>query len=1564
MQHFLPTLALLLTTCLAAAAPGQPAESTTAAEPTPAKPLAGVEREVRVQQYLESAQRKREAGDFEQALGDLRAANALVKKSRGDGHPDQLPLLDLAAEILVENDKMQEAEGPLQKAVGLREVLAREGQSSQEVPLAASLLLLGKVHASLGKYESVVEMLKKAVRMLDTSLGPEHEKTFQARRELAHSVQIFEETLGPEHPATLKALEELSAVQAALGDWPGAAANARKIIEVKQTKLGAANPETLEAVITLTDLIAHGGAADDAIALQAEAIAAAEEADAPATVLVPSLRHLATLHLANEDYSPAIDAFTQARDLATAHFGADGAEPLIDRLHLVDVAQKRGDGDPWDAHFEDVVARLRELAGQGDLRAAEGLRLAAGNLLAADSFDRASELFREALALDERLLGPAHVDVAIDQTGLGRCLVGNGDTKAAEALLRTALQTMQREHGPAHAATLEVLTRLAECAVRAGDAKAAEQSVTQILERRVPRQGAHAEEEFCRLVDAAAGLCEKAGDAGKGGALRTKLVAIRRSQFGEMHEHVADVLVSMANARQAARDFTAATAMYEEGIGIYESAVGAEHPDIAAALLPLSRALRAAGKNDEAERALRRALGIWEATVGPDHEVTLATVKPLAIVLLALDRAAEAIPLMERLLAGLDADPGAEGGEKVKLLTKLAEVRESVGEADAARRDLRRAIEIEMQLADTGRPGSATDLADIARLQQLLGDDEAAAENLARARAMAAKLPDAKDQIAKIEATAKPARKPAAAAPAADKPAPPPTLSADAVIAAARSKYRLDKRSEARGIVEKALGQLAGAGVERALLLAALAEMRERTTDYEAAAVLYEEAQKAIIEQSGSSSPRALVIALRLLGIRQAQGQEPAAASLMDDVERGAKQVFGNSPSAEALDELREAVRRAEAVSLAAGDRKSARRLVEIGLALAGRPDRRVTLAALDTLALLLASGKSATATALRTRLLDAALLNARREDPLTARFIVHRGIAAEQGGDLAGAERDFSQALALDEARHGREHPLVAIDLLRIAAVRDRAGDRSAAAEARGRALAIAEQAGRTATSDGTSDLRSLAAALGTAGETDAATRLLKAMVDAQLRGGGAMSIDVARLLADSADIFKRRGNAARAAELLTEAMAIADRVAGAGHHETLALAAKLEQLKRFGVNDQFAMRRSVPLVAADVTGLPASMSTEAPAAAAAEPTPSRPPLVVAQATPRDEAVDATLAGIAEAVAAGRLPAALQMYKDLGRQLWQAHGADDPRVAQVALPYAHFLVECGDVHKARELADRAVAIRMLSLGPDHPDTAEALLAAAAVDREDGSVGEAWASYGRARAILAPGGDVRGAAERALVRAACDLGDLPTAIATAERILAGGVPDAAPGDLAAIRADLCEALLAAGAADRAVAEARQLVPARRSDQPADARAACALVRLARSEQAAGISEWSRTAATAEAGLAPALDAASADECVPELIRAGCDLAVVRARGGDAAGGVALAERVAEAAARTLPERHRERLRAGKTLAELLLESGSTDRADALLDPARGRDVDADLREAVLRHFATAETLPL
>ena len=114
--------------CVAALMPLNPRQRVLAAEPAAAAAVQeDIETGVRVAQILKDAQRKREAGQITEALADLRVANALIKKAKGAGHPDALPVLDMAGTLLLENGQIVEAQTPLGKAVAMRAQSARSG---------------------------------------------------------------------------------------------------------------------------------------------------------------------------------------------------------------------------------------------------------------------------------------------------------------------------------------------------------------------------------------------------------------------------------------------------------------------------------------------------------------------------------------------------------------------------------------------------------------------------------------------------------------------------------------------------------------------------------------------------------------------------------------------------------------------------------------------------------------------------------------------------------------------------------------------------------------------------------------------------------------------------------------------------------------------------------------------------------------------------------------------------------------------------------------------------------------------------------------------------------------------------------------------------------------------------------------------------------------------------------------------------------------------------------------------------------------------------------------------
>ena len=124
------TLAILLAVEIAAAS-GITARPVPAADPAPAGPAGSdsidVATRVKIDRHMKAAEAAVAAGQTAAALQELRGANALVKQARGANHPDTLPILDMAADILVANGQFAEAALPLQRAVALRESLLARG---------------------------------------------------------------------------------------------------------------------------------------------------------------------------------------------------------------------------------------------------------------------------------------------------------------------------------------------------------------------------------------------------------------------------------------------------------------------------------------------------------------------------------------------------------------------------------------------------------------------------------------------------------------------------------------------------------------------------------------------------------------------------------------------------------------------------------------------------------------------------------------------------------------------------------------------------------------------------------------------------------------------------------------------------------------------------------------------------------------------------------------------------------------------------------------------------------------------------------------------------------------------------------------------------------------------------------------------------------------------------------------------------------------------------------------------------------------------------------------------
>ena len=1088
-----------------------------------------------------------------EALADLRLANTLIKKTLGDNHPDTLPVLDLAGLILLENGQCAEAQNPLRKAVALRDALTAEGREVSPVETASALVLLARAQMGVGTFETAADLLTKAVELFGTSVGPGH-------------------------PSTQAAVERLADVHFGLGEAAAGQAELEQLLERRQQQTGQ-SAEILATATLLARAQAWQGNAAAAIEPLATAITTHERAHADTPAVASALRQLAELQAECGDLDAAGVSLERARSSDRKLSGEGHAAVLIDSLLLLKLDVMRGDTAAAQEACGPIVSAIDPLVARDDPQAAAALRAAAEVHLASQDFGPAAELFRRALDLDTKLLAADHPDRAADEAGLGRCLLGSGDTKAPRPLLDHALAVSKRVRGPFHAETLALLTEVGVCAAKAGDLATAAGILKTLIDRGVARRSDTFEGDLCDLVEGVAGLEERTGNADRAMETRLSLIGLRQQQFGQQHERVADVMVRLANARQAAGNHPDAVTLYQKAIEIMEQVRSATDPEVAAILVPLAVSYRAVEANEQAEESLARGLAIWEASVGPDHPVTIATLKPLALVRLALRKNDAALPLMARLLAAYDADPATPQIDTIKLLKKLAQIHEARGEAEIARSYLERAVAGEAAMGKTvGDAGGGDDVAvDTSKLKKMLTVDEESETNLAKARGVAASLQAAEKLLSKADPRG-PA-KPNAAVPsrpsvaAAASPLPADARSArlkDAagVTASAWQKYRDGQREEAVALLRESIAALddpkAGLSgperAERAGMLIALADMRPQTLDWASAVPLYSRALEIAATALGDGHPTTLVAAVRLADAARGQ-RDLRRASEIDDLVTAKVATAIAKATKPQIAALREALCGSANVAVAAGDRDAALRCLDTLVRTGPLLDDRSLLHAFELLEELLPTGsQDESAAAVRSRVLQAGNLVKVSQPALAGIVMYQLALAQEAVGKFDEAEKLVQRAVDADQRTLGRAHPRVLCYLLKQSAIQARRGDTAAAARLLAEVRESESQKNLAADADA-GDLCRLADLHAERREFEPAARWLAAALEAAEKKKPTDPLLIAGIARHSAALSQARGQTSRMQQILNESAALVQPVWGAGHAAAVAARLRAER-------------------------------------------------------------------------------------------------------------------------------------------------------------------------------------------------------------------------------------------------------------------------------------------------------------------------------------------------------------------------------------------------------------------
>jgi tetratricopeptide (TPR) repeat protein len=262
----------------------------------------------------------------------------------------------------------------------------------------------------------------------------------------------------------------------------------------------------------------------------------------------------------------------------------------------------------------------------------------------------AEPLYRRALAIFEKSFGPDHPNVARGLNNLALLLTETNRPAEAEPLYRRALAINEKSFGSDHpnvAAGLDNLAVLLRETNRHMEAEPLHRRALAISEKSF---GAD-HPDLARSLNNLAELLRETNRPAEAEPLYHQALAIDEKSFGPDHPNIAVRLNNLAALLQDTNRPAGAELLYLRALAILEKSLGADHPKFARGLNNLAALLRATNRPADAEPLFRRALAIDEKSFGPDHPNVARGLNNLALLLSETNRPAEAVPLYRRALA-------------------------------------------------------------------------------------------------------------------------------------------------------------------------------------------------------------------------------------------------------------------------------------------------------------------------------------------------------------------------------------------------------------------------------------------------------------------------------------------------------------------------------------------------------------------------------------------------------------------------------------------------------------------------------------------------------------------------------------------------------------------------------------------------------------------------------------------------------------------------------------------------------------------------------------------------
>lgn len=354
--------------------------------------------------------------------------------------------------------------------------------------------------------------------------------------------------------------------------------------------------------------------------------------------------------------------------------------------------------------------------------AARLLNQAANYLSTHAQYAQAEPLLKQAMAIRQSILEPAHPDIAFTLNDIGMLYLTQGKYQQAEPLLQQALDIRQKVLKLEHPAIAQSLNNLAELYRVQGKYTQAEPLYLQALSSQKKALGLN-HPDVAKILNNLALLYRSQGAYSQAEQYYQQALSIQEQVLGLNHPDVAETLNNLARLYRAQGDYPKAERFYLHALHIREDMFGPDHPLVAQSLYSLAKLYYSQGKYRQAEESGRQSLNIQEQRLGINHPDLAYTLGILARIYQVYNKQPdEAEALYRRALAIRENALGSSHPQVALSMSSLAEVYHAQGRYLEARPLILRSLAIREQTLGPDHPYLAYSLSNLAENYSSQGD--------------------------------------------------------------------------------------------------------------------------------------------------------------------------------------------------------------------------------------------------------------------------------------------------------------------------------------------------------------------------------------------------------------------------------------------------------------------------------------------------------------------------------------------------------------------------------------------------------------------------------------------------------------------------------------------------------------------------------------------------------------------------------------------------------------------------------------------------------------------------